>query len=295
MRFNALAGLGFGTGILALAIAMAGVPLQLLIRPESLLVVFGGTATALLTGYSPRTVWHAAQAFQESLSPQLKQDHPRQMIDDLAALAQFVRRQGVLALHPFIAQVEQPLLRQGLLLLMDQVPESVLREQISTEIELNYRDALEHARVFEAAGGYAPTMGLMGALIGLIQVVSHFDNPAALGQGVAAAFCATLMGLGLSNLILLPIGGKLRQRARDQWFQESLVLQGLLSLHAGEHPRLLEEKLRPFLREMEPDDDRPMVSPQDDVAPQKRQAVQEVVVFDWEDAILNDGGSFLSR
>jgi chemotaxis protein MotA len=129
---------------------------------------------------------------------------------------------------------------------LDNRTEKFIRESLSTEIEVIYREDMNHARIFETAGGYAPTMGIIGAVIGLICVVQSFQDPSQLGKGVASSFSATLYGVALANLFLLPLAGKLRQRAREDWFIRTLLLEAILSVRLGEHPLLVEERLNAF-------------------------------------------------
>jgi chemotaxis protein MotA len=159
----------------------------------------------------------------------------------------FVRDEGILALQPIIDSIEIPFFRKGLQLVLDNRSEKFIRDSLSTEIEVCYRESLDHARVYETAGGFAPTMGIIGAVIGLIHIVQSSQNPATLGQGVASAFSATLYGVAFSNLFLLPIAGKLRQQARDEWFMLTLLLEAVLSIRSGEHPMIIEERLNAFM------------------------------------------------
>ena len=127
--------------------------------------------------------------------------------------------------------------------MLDTRSEKFIRDSLSTELEVSYRESLDHARVFEAAGGFAPTMGIIGAVIGLIYIVQSFNDPSQLGKGVANAFSATLYGVAIANLFLLPLAGKLRQTAKDEWFMRTLLLEAVLSIHSGEHPMIIEERL----------------------------------------------------
>jgi hypothetical protein len=104
--------------------------------------------------------------------------------------------------------------------------------------------------LFEAAGGFAPTLGIVGAVIGLMHVASSFDSPGQLTHGIASAFTATLYGVGLANLVCLPLAGRLKQQARDAWFQKTILTEGMMSIYAGDHPLVTEEKLRAFLNEI---------------------------------------------
>lgn len=245
MDISALIGLGLGLLILAAATILAQVPLEALLSPEAILIVFGGTLTATLVSFNQTTLlraWDAARAcFRKTeLTPADCADYAMEVV-------KFIRDEGILALQPILASIEIPFLRKGLQLIVDNRPAEFVRNSLSTEIEVTYREEMDYARVFETAGGYAPTMGIIGAVLGLIHVVQAFDSPEQLGAGVAAAFSATLYGVALANLFLLPLAGKLRQKARDEWFKKTLMIEGIMAIRNGEHPMIVEEKLSAFL------------------------------------------------
>lgn len=229
------------------ALLLAQVPPQTLLNPEGILIVFGGTITAVLVSYPYKTLLGSLQAFTQSFQPHL--GSLREDIEDITEMAVFVRKRGILAMTPLIQAIQTPFLKKGISMLVDSVPETTLRDSLATEIEVAYREAMDYARVFESAGGFAPTMGIIGAIIGLIQVVNSFNDPTQLGHGIASAFCATLYGVALSNLFLLPVASKLRQHAREEWFRQTLILQGILSIKTEEHPMILGDKLKAYLKE----------------------------------------------
>ncbi|HEY9746873.1 MAG TPA: MotA/TolQ/ExbB proton channel family protein [Oculatellaceae cyanobacterium] len=244
MDRSTVIGLLLGIVVLAAALALGRVPLSTLLNPEALLVVFGGTLTATLVGFHPKTIWGAWFALREN-SPESRMS-PQEAIAYVMDVVMFVRDEGILALQSMLDEIELPFLRKGLMLVLDNRSERFVRDSLSTELEVAYRTSLDHARVFETAGGFAPTMGIIGAVIGLIYVVQAFQNPGQLGKGVASAFSATLYGVALSNLFLLPLAAKLRQRAKDEWFIRTMLLEAVLSIRSGEHPMLVEERLNAF-------------------------------------------------
>ena len=244
MDRSTIVGLTLGLIILTAAMLLGQVPIRTLLNPEALLIVFGGTITATMVGFHQKTITGALRALKaSSLESQLSiQDAITYVMD----IVLFVRDEGLLSLQPILAQIEFPFLQKGLMLVLDNRSENFVRDSLSTELEVVYRESMDYARVFETAGGFAPTMGIIGAVIGLIHVVQTFHDPAQLGKGVASAFSATLYGVALSNLFLLPLAAKLRQRARDEWFIRTLLLEAILSVRAGEHPLLIEERLNAF-------------------------------------------------
>ncbi len=241
MLFGFLAGLS----ILAGALAFGHVPLHLIFNVEAILIVIGGTITATLVSFNQQTLVHAFRAFKSCFHKNTLS--PEYCLDMVIEISNFVRTEDLLALQPLIESIDSPFLRKGLKLVIDNRSETFIQSSLTTEIETVYREQLDNARVFETAGGFAPTMGIIGAVIGLIYVAQSFENPAQLGEGVASAFSATLYGVALSNLFLLPIASKLKQRARDEWFIKTLLLEGIMSIQAEDHPFVLEEKLTAFV------------------------------------------------
>lgn len=243
--FTALSGLIFGLIIIVAGIAMGQVPLSTILNPEAILVVFGGTLTATLVSFDQNTLSRAIDAMVRCFYKQ--QLTIGECVTYMMDVVSYVRKQGVLSLNSTLGHIDIPFLKKGLSLVIDNRDEQFIRNSLSTELEVVYREEMDYARVFETAGGYAPTMGIIGAVIGLIHVVSSFDDPAQLGMGIAQAFSATLYGVALANLLLLPLAGKLKQKARDQWLMKTLLLEGIVSIRNEEHPYLVEEKLTAFL------------------------------------------------
>lgn len=245
MDFSTLAGLALGFVILAIALILGHVPLSTLLNPEALLIVFGGTITATMVSFHAQTLRGALGALRGGSAE--SRMNTRETIRYVMEVVGFVRDEGILALQPILASIEIPFFKKGLHLVLDNRTEKFIRDSLSTEIEVSYRENLDQAKVYETAGGFAPTMGIIGAVIGLIYIVQTSQDPSKLGQGVASAFSATLYGVAFSNLFLLPIAGKLRQQARDEWFTLTLLLEAILSIRAGEHPMLIEERLNAFV------------------------------------------------
>lgn len=246
MDLSILGGLAAGLGILVLALMLGHVPVEVLLHPEALLIVFAGTITATLAGAGSEAPKRALKTIftQPSQESRLA---PQEIIAQVMDVVGFIRTEGILALQPLIDGVELPFFRKGLMLLMDNRPEKFVRDALSTEMEILHRQGLDDARVFETAGGYAPTMGIIGAVIGLVCVLQGITgNTGPLGQGVAAAFIATLYGVAFANLFLLPSAARLRKRAREEWQIRALLVEAVLGIHAGEHPLLLEERLTAF-------------------------------------------------
>ena len=249
MDLSTVWGLGLGLAILVAALLLGHVPYTTLLNPEALLIVFGGTVAATTVSFSQHTLLQTLSALKGG-TPESRLE-PRATVAYVMDVVGFVRDAGILALQPILESVEIPFFKKGLSLVLDNRSEKFIRDSLTTETEVVYRQTMDYAKVYETAGGYAPTMGIIGAVIGLIHTVQAFHDPTSLGVGVASAFSATLYGVALSNLFLLPLAGKMRQRARDEWFMRTLLVEAVLSIRSGEHPLLIEERLNAFIHHPE--------------------------------------------
>ncbi len=169
-------------------------------------------------------------------------------IEKLVNWSQMSRREGLLALEE-ASEIEEDLFsRKGLQLLVDGNEPETIRDILETEIQLLENFELQAARVYEAMGGYSPTIGILGAVMGLIHVMNNLADPSKLGSGIATAFVATIYGVGLANLFLLPAAGKLKAVVQKQILQHEMMLEGIVNIAEGENPRNIESKLQSYLR-----------------------------------------------
>jgi chemotaxis protein MotA len=165
----------------------------------------------------------------------------------MAVMADKARREGLLALEDEAKKIEDPFLRKGIMLVVDGIEPAQVRTILELEIHnMEGRHALGYG-FFNTAGGFSPTFGIIGTVMGLIAVLQNLSNPDALAESIAVAFLATLWGLLSANLIFLPIGGKLLAKSHEEVVFRRMLLEGVLSLQAGENPRLIREKLNVFL------------------------------------------------
>lgn len=245
MDLATLIGLILGIAIIGVSLLVGGVPIQLLLQPQALLIVFGGAFTALLINFSLSDIQNAvaslSKAFQEDPTT------PEEISDTLTDAAVYIRSKGLLAVQPLLSHVDIPFLQKGLQMVVDNQPTEFIRSQLTTELEVQYRRDYQYAKVFEVAGGLTPTMGIIGAVVGLIEVMNLMHTPDLLGNGIAKAFVATLYGVGAANIFFLPIGGKLKERAKNDWFLKSMMLQGLLAIREGQHPLMIQEQLNAYV------------------------------------------------
>jgi chemotaxis protein MotA len=236
--------------VIACAIVIGGQLLEggrpaAILQPAAALIVIGGTLAALLVQF-PLSSLRATAAALESLfrghaGP--SDASAALLAGRLVALARQARRDGRLTLERELAAVDDALLLAGLRGVVDNVPAERLRGRLDAAAAIDEERAAEPSRVLEAAGGYAPSLGVLGAVLGLIRVMEHLDDPTRLGSGVAVAFVATVYGVAFANLVLLPLAGKLRQRAAARRLEIDLIVEGCVAIAADEAPRAVEEKL----------------------------------------------------
>jgi len=243
-RFHpgSLLALPVAIGVVLAAHVLDGGAAGNLLQPAAALLVFGGTLAATMISYPPGGVVDALRAAVQSFAG--RDDDLAVLSSQLVEMAVRAHRNGVLALEGELDALGDDFLRNGVALAVDGVEPAQLRDLLSTEMRAREMTDDEPARVFEAAAGYAPTFGILGAVLGLIHVMRSLATPGALGSGVAVAFVATIYGLGLANLLLLPLAGRLRERALAAGRRRELILEAVVALRSRMHPRLLAQTMR---------------------------------------------------
>lgn len=222
-----------------------GGSILVLFQPTAFFIVVGGTLCASLLNFNKETIKNAVKNARSIFYKQ--ENKTMAVVDDIIQLAHFARKNGLLALQGVLDRVD-PFLARGLQLAIDMNNPQLLYDVLSAEISYEEEEDLISSRVFEALGGYAPTFGVVGAVMGLIQVMTNIQDIHKLGTGIATAFVATLYGVGFANLILLPIAGNLKQKTREKILLKELILQGILSIQMQENPAIIEEKLVAYLK-----------------------------------------------
>jgi chemotaxis protein MotA len=210
------------------------------------LIVLGGTLGAVMVTTPIGVLLSAAaklsHVFFES------RHAPDAIIEQIIAYATKARKQGIVSLESETESIEDPFLRKALSLAVDGTDLQELRRMMELDISLEEQRGEAEARVYEAAGGYAPTIGIIGAVLGLIQVMKHLANIDEVGHGIAVAFVATVYGVGAANLFFLPAGGKLRSRLQAAVEIRELMLEGVLGIAEGLNPKLIRIKLEAYAR-----------------------------------------------
>jgi chemotaxis protein MotA len=221
-----------------------------LTQPTAALIVLGGTGGAVLLQFPLAVLLAALRAIRTVFA----QDDGAgdAVLRRLIEFAHKARKNGIISLDADLRTVEDPFLRRTLMLAVDGVEPTEMRRIMQLELENQIETQEKVTTVFEAAGGYSPTVGIIGAVLGLIQVMQHLDNISEVGRGIAVAFVATIYGVGLANLVCLPIAGKLKIRYREEQVVKEMILEGVVSILEGMNPRMLEMKLRTFLYAEQP-------------------------------------------
>jgi chemotaxis protein MotA len=238
-------------GILA-GLLLEGGNLRQIVQPTAAMIVFGGTLGAVMIQFPLSIV---LEAFRRLGSVFVHSDHdPRATIDQLVRYAQKARREGIVSLDAELPQISDPFLRRSLMLAVDGMEPQELRKIMELELDNRAEHEENVPQVFESAGGFAPTIGIIGAVLGLIQVMQHLDKIDEVGKGIAVAFVATIYGVGSANLLYLPVAGKMKIRIRDEQILREMTLEGVASILEGVNPHVLETKLLGFLIEVQASD-----------------------------------------
>jgi chemotaxis protein MotA len=216
-----------------------------LVQVTAFLIVMGGTFGACMLQFTLPVFLDGVKMLKWIIIP------PAVALEDViqhvTSWGQAARRGGLLSLEPLMAEMDDPFTRKGLQLLVDGAEPEKLREAMEVDMyayEEHYRMA---AKVWEAAGGYAPTIGILGAVMGLIHVMENLSDPSKLGSGIAVAFVATIYGVGSANLLFLPIANKLKALIAKEMVKREMVVEGLVGIANGENPRIIETKLRGYI------------------------------------------------
>lgn len=240
-----LVGLIIGIGAILGGQVLEGGKVGSLVQPTALLIVLGGTFGAVML----QSPFHAFRRGFRMLAwvifPPVLQ-HQR-MIDEMTQWSFLSRREGLLALENIANQIQDPFTRKGLQLLVDGAPPERLREVMEVELNTYEEEMRQGAKVWESAGGYSPTIGILGAVLGLIHVMENLSDPSKLGAGIAVAFVATIYGVGMANLVFLPVANKLKACIARQVTAKEMLLDGLMGVAIGDNPRIIESRLQGYV------------------------------------------------
>ena len=245
MDLATIIGLVMAFGAVFGGAAIEGVHISALIQPTAALIVLGGTFGATFVSFPLPAIINALKGVKVVFLP-TKVDH-EQVVKDIINYATKARRNGLISLEQEAQSVRDPFIKKGISLVVDGIDPQKLRETLEADI-MAYEDHTKHSiEFYEAAGGYSPTIGIIGAVLGLIHVMGNLSDTSKLGGGIAVAFVATIYGLMIANIICLPIGTKLKIRMKEEMLRRIMILEGLIAIQNGENPHFIEQKLMAYV------------------------------------------------
>jgi chemotaxis protein MotA len=245
--FSSVLGLILGFGALGYSVIMEGGSLGGLVSISAALIVFGGTFGATLTSFPMAEVLKLPKLIMKACLGGAKNMAPSAVVEMFVALAERARKEGLLSLEDEAEKIKDPFVKKGMLLVVDGIDSEVVGSVLDSDISAMAERHQRGYGILEAMGGYAPTMGIIGTVMGLIRVLSNLSDPTQLSEAIAVAFIATLYGVGTANLLWLPLGAKLKADSKEEiWFHE-VAREGILAVQAGDNPRIVREKLEAFL------------------------------------------------
>jgi chemotaxis protein MotA len=256
---------------LMLGASMEGTPLGSIFNVPAIIIIFGGVLGATMAAVGMEGMKLIPTLYKKALNAE--RPEMREQVDDLVRFAERARRDGLLALEEELDEIDDAYTRKGLQLVVDGTPPDLVRDILEAEVHGMRGRHKSGVKVFEQAGGFAPTMGVLGTVMGLISALQKLDQPETLGPAISGAFIATLLGVGAANIVFLPVANRLKQLSEQEVQARILTLEGILAIQSGDNPRVIEEKLVSFVppteREDEPD--------QADEAPQLRAVEDEAM------------------
>jgi chemotaxis protein MotA len=245
MDILSIVGVLLAFGAILLGQYLDGGNLASLINGPAILIVGGGTLGAAMLQSSMQSFMRSIRMlFWLVRPPKL---NAVEALDQILNWCQLARKEGLLGLERVVESVDDLFTRKGLQLLVDGNEPGTIRQTMEMDADVRESRDLAAAKVFESMGGYAPTIGIIGAVMGLIHVMGNLADPSKLGGGIAVAFVATIYGVALANLFFLPAANKLKNIARERSRYEELVMEGLVAIAEGENPRIIETRLQGLL------------------------------------------------
>jgi chemotaxis protein MotA len=240
-------GIVIALGATIVGIGTAGISISYFFQPAGVAIVLGGTLGVMLVTTPRHSLVHS---FHHVMDLVTSEDVSREaLIEEIVFHARVARRGSLLAIEPLLQQVAHPFLRQALNLALDVPNRTELQAVLETELRMRERQGETDAKTLEVAGGFAPTIGIIGTVVGLIEVLRHFANVQSVGFGIGTAFVSTIYGLALANLLLLPAAHRIRARVAENFEIQELIIEGVLSLVDAVHPALIRLRLSAYMRQ----------------------------------------------
>jgi len=245
MDILSILGLLIGFGAIIVGQYLEGGHLDTILNAVALLIVLGGTLGAVMLQTPMNTFLRALKMTVWIFKP--PQQSAKRLLEKILDWNQIARREGLLRLEAMAMEETDIFTQKGLQLIADGAEPEIIRDILETDLDIMENNDLQAAKVYEAMGGYSPTIGIIGAVLGLIHVMGNLADPSSLGSGIAVAFVATIYGVGLANLLFLPIGNKLKTLVQRRTQLQMMLIDGLISVADGDNPRNIESRLQAYL------------------------------------------------
>src|ERR1700755_863467 len=245
MKASSAIGLVVAIVGLYLGATMEGSNPMAILSPSAMSIVLGGTLGAVIIGTSFASITNIPKMYMKAFNP--PQHDLNAKVSELVGYAESARRDGLLALDEVTSTIEDPYTRKGLQLVVDGTDPDLVADILESENDAMRKRPAASVQPFDKAGGYAPTMGIIGTVFGLIHVLGNLDKPETLGPSISAAFVATLIGVPSANVVYLPIAARPQQLSAEELHARALIVEGILSIQAGDNPRVVQEKLITFV------------------------------------------------
>ena len=211
----------------------------------SIVIVLGGTIASTLASFPLKNFFNTSKVIKKAFFN--KETSPNEVIGEIINLANVARKEGLLSLEEYAESLDDEFLKKGIMLKVDGTDPELVRNILETELVFLEERHTEGQNVFETMGTYAPAFGMIGTLIGLINMLKYLDDPSTIGPNMSVALVTTFYGSVLANVVFLPLAHKLKVRSKSEILVKELMVEGLLSIQAGENPRIIEEKLKTFI------------------------------------------------
>ena len=247
MDKSSVIGIIIAVGGILLGLILEGGQITQLLQPTAAMIVFGGTIGAVMLQFPLRVIGAAVRRLGQVFIDNSR--NPSELISEISGYAHKARREGIISLDSDLQNIHDPFLKKAMMLAVDGTEPQEIRSMMELELDNQAEHHENIPRVFESAGGFSPTIGIIGAVLGLIQVMQHLDDITEVGRGIAVSFVATVYGVGAANLFFLPVAGKIKMRMRQEQTLREMMLEGVISILEGMNPRMIETKLAAFFAE----------------------------------------------
>jgi chemotaxis protein MotA len=242
-------GIGIGAAVVSLFLAMileGGNPVAFM-QPTAMMIVFGGTTGVMIASSGVKCVITMMKLTFVSMTYKGKAIDKAEVIRTISGMAEKARREGLLALEDEAENVDDAFIKKGISLVVDGTDPELVKDILESDLDAMEARHSQQASLFQNAGGFAPTLGIIGTVMGLVHVLENLSDPNSLGPAISTAFIATFYGVASANLYYLPIGNKLKKITHEEVHSRTMIIEGIVSIQAGDNPRVVEEKLKTYL------------------------------------------------